>query len=1255
MRTLLKKSLFIGAMLFPLLLSAQPDDLAKNFKNPPSAYSLLPFWSWNGTLNPAKLKWQIDQMQEKGIDGAFMHARSGLDESKTPYFSEGFWNAVDTAIHYSATKGFHTYLYDEDKWPSGSAGGRTVAANPEAFVKKFLTYSKMEVVGPQTIQLNLQKQPLALFAGRISEKGIYDFTSQVNLKAKANSTWNVPAGRWVILSFEMVKDPHNQIDYLDSAAVAKFMDLTHEAYFKRYGPFFGNTIPGVFFDEIYANGSSMDDNIFWTDDFSQKFLQIKGYDLNEKLPLILLNDPANSAKLRYDYFDVVKQLFVKTWFKQYADWCEKHHIWATGHTTEKLVHFKRQSDYFSTIGQLQVPGTDNEEYRYGFPRMVDWYNTKQISSIANLYQRKRVMAESLGSGGYTIPLEEYRYGFSMLGVYGINLFVPHLFHYTTDTPESQADWPPSWFYTNPYWKYFRPLADFAKRIAYLNSQGKEVCDIAILYPLTDLWEGSYSAKVEESFYKEVQQQLLDNHLNYNIIDPTSLAGATITAHGIEAGYGKYKVLILPDIHAVTLAVMKQISLFTAKGGTVIALKSLPSGSENGPAGDEMVTKEVKALFGLSAANLKPEEYYQWNADRTEHFVTRSNPSNGLACFTRFLDELPGLINNRIIPDIKVMSENAKYLRFNHRSLEGKEFYLLVNDRNSSEKYHLSLRKKGIPSIWDPESGEILPVSNYQYNGERTELVLDFKSRESYFLSLEEGAPDASPGLLESADLKDCNLSKSGQKVMVSGWGKSATDHELILSDGKQSIRKNWKSNSTLPEIELLKEWRMQLAPHALDDAWQSALEADTLEIPVMQFHAERSADERITASGSENNRDTDWKMVKIEDLFNQKRGVQRYLSGWSGWWISYYDNSTHLPPTEGGDRIFRKEFVLDAAVKKAKLALTADQSYELLVNDQLVGKDNDWKSVEIYDLSQFLKNGKNSIEIKTKNTRGVLLEGLVDLKNSKSVRLQSDESWLVTAGKEDWQPAFRFASPPMGKWGPIANPLKTTKYPLTVWYRQQLPPGTTAILRPDIKGEYSLYVNGLPIAINQSYQPFDLSKLLKSKGNTLAIKVNATDSVCGLAHPVKIVCKADHQPLISWQDMGLSWYSGRAVYTKKVNIPASYLNKEVRLMLDLGKVDHFAEIWINGKLVKYCAWPPFEAEISSFVHEGENVLSVVVANLQANQATWNILDENIAKSEARWWHDGSIARESEKLESGLLGPVRIVPYTRESVEINNAW
>jgi hypothetical protein len=75
--------------------------------------------------------------------------------------------------------------------------------------------------------------------------------------------------------------------------------------------------------------------------------------------------------------------------------------------------------------------------------------------------------------------------------------------------------------------------------------------------------------------------------------------------------------------------------------------------------------------------------------------------------------------------------------------------------------------------------------------------------------------------------------------------------------------------------------------------------------------------------------------------------------------------------------------------------------------------------------------------------------------------------------------------------------------------------------------------------------------------------------------------------------------------------------------------------------VEFFAWPPYRTDITRAVRRGENELVVIVANLLANQMRWNIFDSAIANRISRWWHDGNILREADKLRSGLMGPVRI--------------
>src|SRR5512136_2814171 len=98
------------------------------FQNPPSEYREVPFWSWNDDLDPAELARQIKLMDEAGWGGFFMHARVGL---RTPYMGKQWMACIRACVEAARERSMSAWLYDEDKWPSGFAGGLSVAANPD--------------------------------------------------------------------------------------------------------------------------------------------------------------------------------------------------------------------------------------------------------------------------------------------------------------------------------------------------------------------------------------------------------------------------------------------------------------------------------------------------------------------------------------------------------------------------------------------------------------------------------------------------------------------------------------------------------------------------------------------------------------------------------------------------------------------------------------------------------------------------------------------------------------------------------------------------------------------------------------------------------------------------------------------------------------------------------------------------------------------------------------------------------------------
>ena len=107
------------------------------FENPTAEYRGTPFWAWNNTLTKEELRRQIDVFKEMGLGGFHMHVRSGM---ATPYLSDEFMALVKACVEKAKEKKMLAWLYDEDRWPSGTAGGRVTAEHPE-YAKKQLLFT----------------------------------------------------------------------------------------------------------------------------------------------------------------------------------------------------------------------------------------------------------------------------------------------------------------------------------------------------------------------------------------------------------------------------------------------------------------------------------------------------------------------------------------------------------------------------------------------------------------------------------------------------------------------------------------------------------------------------------------------------------------------------------------------------------------------------------------------------------------------------------------------------------------------------------------------------------------------------------------------------------------------------------------------------------------------------------------------------------------------------------------------------------
>lgn len=1251
----MKQKLFL--ILIVLVLNAgafgQNQIIFKEFQDPDKTFTIAPLWSWNGTLIPNELKRQIDLMIDKGVYGAFMHARSGIDEGKTPYFSDGWWEAMDTTITYAARKGFYSWLYDEDAWPSGTAGGRTIAVNPKEFIKKGLQYDIVYLKEGEKYKIDTQGK-IKIFAVKMTGENSFDPISKIDLTNYQDNNWTTPQGNWSVLTFKLTDyrvPPNTSIDYLNEKAVKAFINITHEEYYKRYGKFFGKSIPGIFFDEISFSGARSGKYLPWTEDFAEAFKKRQKYDILDVLPSLVLESPGSDS-LNCGYFEELTYRYDHAWFKQIADWCDLHKIGLTGHTEESFDNYKKEGNYFQTIGRMQFPGTDNEDFRYNYPKYINWFKPKQLSSVAHVHGRKTSAVEAMGVGGYIITPEEYKYGFANLGVYGINFFIPHLFHYSDSLLNAYMDCPPSWFFKNPYWKYFKPLADYGRRISYMNRTGDHVCHVALFWPITEQWAKGFNGVVDDRDYNMVQEMLLDHQIDYDIINPESLLNSDCSAGTIKIYKENYKVLILPSISTITLETAKQLEKFYDNGGVVLALNKIPLIAIKGDAKE--LNRIMYKIFGIQSNAVGI--YYDVEETTFKPYTTSRNKNGGKGCFTKRILELPDILRENITNEIEVVDGNVGALRATQYKKDKLRYYMLVNEERQPNHFQIQTPDYGIPYKLDIESGESVKVENYISKDGKLLFSFDFKPWEAFYLLFEEGKSASRNVMIASNTLDGAKLKVSNDKLIVSGWADPRKDNYYTLkySNGAES-KSEIKIADALSPITIGDDWTFQAVDKQLDDKWTDKVKESVIDIPVMRFYA--NLDNKKWDLSSSGFDDSHLPEVKMMDRFSGIKGAKRYLSEWNASRIIGYETIVHITPFEGRNVTFRKVFELNDPVQKSIFKISAEPSYTLFVNGVRVGSNSNIAEVLTYDIAPYLRKGKNEIIVEVPRQIGLIAEGSIET-NTDFIILNTDDSWEAELNGI-WRDAVVHSKPSLNSWKDINFSTKDIVFPVECWYRQQLPTGAAELILPKRSGSFTYYLNGK--ILKEHNGKIELSKVKDSGKQILAIKAVLNNYNDGLLAPVKAVCREVNIKLASWRDLGLNWFSGRAIYKNEFDFSYDIDSNKYRFILDPGDVKWFSEIWVNGKLVKYSPFGDHKADISEFIKKGKNKISIIVSNLRANETIWEMPDQSLiekaedTKNWNRWCQQGATLREKGKLESGLLGPVRLIPikYVEWKDKFNN--
>ncbi|MDQ1257651.1 MAG: hypothetical protein QG656_2257, partial [Candidatus Hydrogenedentes bacterium] len=99
------------------------------FGGPGREYASAPLWVWNDMLTEEQIRGTLADLAGQGVKQAFVHPRPGL---MTPYLSPDWFRLWKAALDEAERLDMNIWIYDENSYPSGFAGGFVPEAMPES-------------------------------------------------------------------------------------------------------------------------------------------------------------------------------------------------------------------------------------------------------------------------------------------------------------------------------------------------------------------------------------------------------------------------------------------------------------------------------------------------------------------------------------------------------------------------------------------------------------------------------------------------------------------------------------------------------------------------------------------------------------------------------------------------------------------------------------------------------------------------------------------------------------------------------------------------------------------------------------------------------------------------------------------------------------------------------------------------------------------------------------------------------------------
>lgn len=713
-------------MLYPKKMEKLTEEL---FKDPPSEYRGAPFWAWNSKLNPNELSEQIDAFKLMGMGGFHIHSRTGLAVN---YLSDEFMNLVNFCNEKAKKENMLCWLYDEDRWPSGFAGG--YVTKNDRYRQRFLVFTPFEYDDLEKTVTHPNARGDKIEGKKRKLLGKYEILLKNGYlihykRLKDNEEVRDGTEIWWAYLEIAADDPwfNNQsyVNTLDKHAILRFLDITHEKYYKELGKDFGKSIPAIFTDEpqfarkSYLQFSDEKKEVVlpFTDNLEESYYNIYNESLIDRLPELIWELPNDQVSVvRYRYHDHLTERFVSAFADTIGNWCEKHDLMLTGHLMEEPTLESQTAavgEAMRSYRSFQLPGID---------MLCDWreFSTaKQAQSATHQYGREGVLSEIYGVTNWDFDFRGYKVAGDWQAALGVTVRVHHLTWYSMEG-EAKRDYPPSIGYQIPWYKEYSLIENHFSRLNTVLTRGKPVVRVGVIHPIESYWlhwgpKDKTAVKREEleTNFKNIIEWLLFDLIDFDFISESLLPSLSEVQEKdtFQVGEMNYEVIIVPGCETLRKTTLERLEMFQKSGGKIIFLSEPPKfvDAVESDRAKELAKKSLIIPFSKSALLQELKQYKD-----IEIFKEDGMPSDNLFYQMR-------------------CEEDKRWLFISH-------VYKMKNP-DIAQKEKISIIIKGVwdPAIYDTISREIKQCEAEIKNG-TTVINYEFYPHDSLLLQLKPSQP-----------------------------------------------------------------------------------------------------------------------------------------------------------------------------------------------------------------------------------------------------------------------------------------------------------------------------------------------------------------------------------------------------------------------------------------------------------------------------------------------------------------------------------